>query len=111
MPIETNTKLEIFDQERFQELDRKLMAMIFDVHNQFGRFFDETLYKAEIAARWMDSGLGTAEREVRITASHGTFRKDYLMDLFFNHTVSNMKSLMDHQNRFCSIQTYARFSR
>ena len=60
------------------------MRIIFDLHNQFGRFFDESLYKAEIAARWINAGFGTAEREVRIIAKHGTFRKDYLMDVLFN---------------------------
>jgi GxxExxY protein len=85
MPIDVSARIEVLDQERFHALDKKLMGIIFDVHNKFGRFFDETLYKAEIAARWADAGLGTAEREVRIAATHDSFHKDYLMDLLFNH--------------------------
>jgi GxxExxY protein len=84
MPIEVTSRIEVFDQEAFHGLDKKLMRIVFDVHNKFGRFFDETLYKSEIAARWINAGFGTAEREVRITAKHGTFQKDYLMDILFN---------------------------
>jgi GxxExxY protein len=59
--------------------------MVFEVHNEFGRFLDERLYKAELAARWLDAGLGTVQREVQITVTHESFRKHYMMDLLFNH--------------------------
>ena len=85
MPIEVASRIEVFDQEKFHSLDRKLMGIVFDVHNRFGRFFDEELYKAEIAHRWVEAGYGTAEREVRVTARHGAFRQDYRMDILFNH--------------------------
>jgi GxxExxY protein len=85
MPIEVATKIEVFDQEEFHALDRKLMRMVFDVHNEFGRFFDEVLYKRELAARWLAAKLGAAECEARISVTHESFRKDYLMDVLFNH--------------------------
>ena len=84
MPIEVATKIHVLGQEEFHALDRKLMGIVFDVHNQFGRFLDEVLYKREIAARWIEQGLGTAESEVRISVAHETFRKDYRVDLLFN---------------------------
>ncbi|PWT80680.1 MAG: hypothetical protein C5B44_04980 [Acidobacteria bacterium] len=85
MPIKVATEIQVFDQEQFHSLDKRLMGIAFDVHNEFGRFLDESLYKSEIAARWIDAGLGAAEREVRISVVHETFRKDYWMDLLFNH--------------------------
>ena len=85
MSIEVATEIRVLGQEEFHALDRKLMGVVFDVHNEFGRFLDEALYKREIAARWLDAGLGTAEREVRITVTHASFRKDYSMDLLLNH--------------------------
>jgi len=85
MPIKVETEIQVFDQEHFHSLDKKLMRIVFDVHNEFGRFLDEALYKSEIAARWIAAGLGTSEREVRISVTHDTFRKDYFMDLLFNH--------------------------
>jgi GxxExxY protein len=84
MPIEVATKIHVLGQEEFHALDRRLMGIVFDVHNQFGRFLDEELYQREIAARWVEAGAGIAEREVRISLTHETFRKDYRMDLFFN---------------------------
>src|SRR6266498_648717 len=85
MPISVATEIQIFDQEQFHALDRKLMRIVFDVHNEFGRLLDEALYKNEIADRWVAAGLGPAAREVRISVTHDTFRKDYSMDLLFNH--------------------------
>ena len=61
------------------------MRVVFDVHNDFGRLFDEDLYKCEVAARCLDLGLEPAEREVRIRVRHETFVKDYFMDLLFCH--------------------------
>lgn len=87
MPITVATEIQVLDQEQFHALDKKLMRVAFDVHNEFGRFLDESLYKSEIAARWIAAGLGTAEREVRISVIHDSFRKDYSMDLLFNHAL------------------------
>ncbi len=85
MPIEVATEIRVLDQEEFHALDRRLMGIVFDVHNEFGRFFDEVLYKREIAARWLNAGLGTTELEVRVAVTHESFRKDCWMDLLFNH--------------------------
>ena len=85
MPIEVNTRIQAFDQEEFHALDRRIMRVVFDVHNEFGRLFDEDLYKFEIAARCVDLGLKPAEREVRIRVQHETFIKDYFMDILICH--------------------------
>lgn len=84
MPIKVESPIKVFDQETFHALDRKLMGIVFEVHNEFGRFLDEDLYKREIASRWVDADLGSSEREVRICVTHESFRKDYSMDLLFN---------------------------
>lgn len=84
MPINVATRIDVFGREEFHALDKRLMGVIFDVHNEFGRFLDEALYKSEIAARWLNLGLGTVEREVRISVTHDSFRQDYSMDLLFN---------------------------
>ena len=85
MPIEVATEIQMLGQEEFHALDKNLMGVVFDVHNQFGRFLDEALYKVEIAARWLAAGFDSVEREVRVSATHESFRKDYSMDLLFNH--------------------------
>ena len=62
-------------------MNRRVLRMAFDVHNEFGRFMDEELCKRELAARCVDSGIAPVEREVRILVKHDDFRKDYLMDM------------------------------
>jgi GxxExxY protein len=85
MPIQIDTEIMVLSQVEFHELAAKLLGIVFDVHNQFGRFLDEALYKSEIAARWETAGFGVAAREVQINVSHETFRKNYFLDLLFNH--------------------------
>ncbi len=85
MPIQIATEIFALSQAEFHELAAKLLGIVFEVHNQFGRFLDEALYKSEIAARWETAGLGTAASEVQINVSHETFRKSYSLDLLFNH--------------------------
>ena len=85
MLIEVTTEIQVFSQPEFHALSAKLLRIIFDVHNEFGRFLDESLYKNEIAARWVEPGYGIAEREVQINVSHKTFRRSYFMDTLFNH--------------------------
>jgi GxxExxY protein len=84
MPIKLAFEIRRFDQEEFHALDRKLMGIVFDVHNQFGRFLDEALYQREIAIRWQASGFGTAHCEAAIAVTHQSFRKDYYIDVLLN---------------------------
>ena len=81
MPIEVATTIQALDQETFHALDHRVMRVVFDVHNEFGRLLDEDLYKREIATRCTIAGLLPAEREVRIRVIHESFVKDYFMDL------------------------------
>ncbi len=85
MPIEVSARIQVYEQEEFHALDRRIMGVVFEVHNEFGRLMDEELYKCEIAARCVANGVEPAEREVRIRVSHDDFIKDYFMDLLFCH--------------------------
>ena len=84
MPIDMTTDVVVLTQPEFHTLTSMLLRIIFDVHNEFGRFLDEALYKNEIAARWTAAGLGKVEREVQINISHKSFCKTYFMDAIFN---------------------------
>ncbi|MBI2926612.1 MAG: GxxExxY protein [Verrucomicrobia bacterium] len=85
MPIHVATQIKVLTQEEFHALDERIMAVIFEVHNEFGRFLDEILFKREIAARCEERGIVPVEREVKITVTHDSFSKDYFMDLLFCH--------------------------
>lgn len=89
MPIEVEGgPLRVYSQEDFHELDRAVMGIAFDIHNEFGRFLDELLYKRELAVRCLEAGLPT-ERELRVWARHGSFEKEYKIDLVYSHGVIN----------------------
>ena len=83
MPIEVSTAIQACDQEPLHALDRQLMGVVFQVHNDFGRLLDEDLYKCEIATRCATLGLHPAVREVRIRVRHESFIKDYFTDVLF----------------------------
>ncbi len=51
------------------------MGQVFQIHNDFGRYFDERIYKRELARRFPG-----VELEFPITISHGTFSKTYFLD-------------------------------
>jgi len=83
MPIDVGRQVKAFNQREFHDLDRRIMRIAFDVHNEFGRLLDEEMYKREIATRCLSVGIQPVEREVRIRVTHETFAKDYSMDLLF----------------------------
>ena len=81
MPIQVDTPIKVFNQEEYHALNHRVLRIVFDVQNDFGRFLDEELAKREIAARCHEMGIVTVEREVRIRVTHERFVKDYFMDL------------------------------
>lgn len=63
-------------QSEFGEMAFELMNHAFAIHNDFGRFFDEAIYKKELADR-----LPGLELELPVTVSHQTFSKTYKLDV------------------------------
>lgn len=55
------------------------MEVVFAVHNEFGRLFNEAIYKAEIARRLKDAWV-----EVPIEVSFESFCKTYYLDLVYS---------------------------
>lgn len=83
MPIHVSRPIEVFDQERFHQVDKHVTGLAFEIHNQFGRYLDEKLYQRELTRRCIAVGL-TVEPELRITASLDDFSKDYFADHLVN---------------------------
>jgi hypothetical protein len=54
-------------QGEFQELWYAVMGVVFEIHNEFGRFLRERIYKRELACRFPG-----VELEFPITAIHRT---------------------------------------
>ena len=79
MPIEHAVLTSRISQADFKELSHEVMRHVFAIHNEFGRFFDEVVYKKELADRM--SGV-VLESEIRLR--HGTFGKSYFIDVLVN---------------------------
>lgn len=67
------------------------MGQAFAIHNELGRLFDENIYQAELVRRCIQRGI-SAQREVKISVIHKTFRKDFFLDaLFANGAIYELK--------------------
>ena len=84
MPIEVATEICVFDQEQFHALDRRVMPIIFQVRNEFGRLLNERLFKVEIANRCAENHVLPVQREVCIRVTHDGFAKCYSMDILIS---------------------------
>lgn len=87
MPIHVPSQIKVLDQQEYHALNHRVLRIVFDVHNDFGRFLNETLFKREIAVRCAEAGILPAERELRIQLVHDSFQKDYLMDLLIANSL------------------------
>ena len=86
MPIQCAIPIKAGSEAEFHCLAEVATGHAFQIHNEFGRFFDEELYKAELGYRLAQAGF-KAEREVRFALSHGDYRKEYAADLVINRAV------------------------
>lgn len=107
MPIRTSVGIEVFDQEEYHKVDRRVTGFAFDIHNQFGRFLDEGLYQTELARRCKDVGFDVTT-ELQITAQFEDFSKyathtgqtlNYLYLCGLNHAtlINFRKAMVEHE--------------
>ncbi len=76
MPIELRFTPERWDQERFTKVAYEVLGKTFDIHNEFGRFFDEEIYKRELGFR-----VGGLSLEEPIDVVFKSYRKQYFIDV------------------------------
>lgn len=76
MPIHRPPDIIRPTQSEFGQIAYEVMNCVYAIHNEFGRFFDEAVYKKELADR-----MPGMELEVPVTVSHGTFSKTYRLDV------------------------------
>jgi GxxExxY protein len=79
MPVCPSSATTRISQDDFKGLASEVMHHVFDIHNEFGRLFDELIYKRELAAR-----LPGVVLEAAVTVSHGSFVKTYFLDVLVN---------------------------
>jgi hypothetical protein len=76
MPVTVDAQLQELPYDMASRVAYDVMHDVFAVHNEFGRFMDENIYRDEIAQRV--SGVRT---EVLIEVTFRDFRKPYFMDM------------------------------
>lgn len=98
MPITLQFPVTAYDQGSFHTINEQVMGMSFDIHNEFGRYLKEALYRNELARRCRAAGLH-AESEFRIAVSLDDFEKLYFVDLLVERGVvietKTVSALMD----------------
>ncbi len=81
MPIEVDSEIRVFNRDDFHSLAHRVLGIAFDVHNDFGRLLDESIYKRAISLRCEAAGILPARQEVQITVRFEGFETRYFMDL------------------------------
>jgi GxxExxY protein len=76
MPIQVRATIHRLDDAAFRRIAFDVMSCVFDIHNEFGRFFDEKIYKRELGRRFPG-----AELEVPIEVRFESFCKLYFLDV------------------------------
>jgi GxxExxY protein len=76
MPVIIRTPIRRLAQAEFGEIAYSVMQCVFQIHGEMGRFFDEKIYKRELAHRHPGVQL-----EVPIEVVHSTFRKLQYLDV------------------------------
>jgi GxxExxY protein len=76
MPIQVRTTTCRLDEVSFGKIAYDVMRCVFEIHNEFGRFFDEKIYKQELARRFPGTEL-----EIPIEVKFDGFHKLYFLDV------------------------------
>jgi GxxExxY protein len=89
VPIEIKADIRRPSPDEFKGLAYDVMACIFKVHNEIGRFCDEKIYERLVAKRF-----GNIETEVPVVASFDTFSKTYFLDMLIQGcTIFELKAV------------------
>jgi GxxExxY protein len=80
MPIQPPPGLRRLEDREFQQVTYEVMEVIFKVHNEMGRLFDEPVYQRAVAHR-----IEGALIEVPVRVSFESFVKEYYLDLLVRH--------------------------
>jgi hypothetical protein len=72
MSIECSKKLVHKSQDKFHKIDHIITGIAFDIHNKFGRFYDEKIYNKLLKEYSREHGF-TTNSEVAIKVTYKDF--------------------------------------
>ena len=76
MPIKVDAELRVLSQSEFAGIAYEVMGVVFELHKELGRLFDEKVYRKALAKR-----VGDMRSEVKIDVMFRDFCKSYYMDV------------------------------
>lgn len=92
MPIEHAVQSRAISRNEFYSLDYEIMGLVFSVHRELGRFWNEKIYQNELAHRCQKAGVKNVATEVPIKVSYKDFKKFYYIDLLINDVIYELKT-------------------
>jgi GxxExxY protein len=92
MPILLPHPIQALSEQAFHELDYGVMALAFEVHNEYGRFYNEAIYQEVLKQKCLDKGL-EVECELKIELAYEDYRKSLFIDLLIQSSVYELKTI------------------
>jgi GxxExxY protein len=87
MPFKPSTKIKSILEDDFHALDYDVMGLVFSIHNELGRLWNEKIFQNELANRCLKAGFENVQTEVAIQVSYRDFQKFFYIDLLLNNAV------------------------
>jgi GxxExxY protein len=92
MPIKPGIQAKPISYDDFHALDYEVMGIVFSIHRDLGRFWNEKIYQNELAYRCQKAGFENVATEVPIHVSYEDFLKVYKIDLLINNAIYELKT-------------------
>jgi GxxExxY protein len=87
MSVSTHIQFGSLPEGDFKDLDYRVMAHAFASHNDLGRLCDEGIYRADLAVRLADAGIGPVSKQVPVSIRFRGFSKTYFIDLVVQDSI------------------------
>lgn len=92
MPIKSSIQTKPISYDDFHSLDYEVMGIVFSIHRDLGRFWNEKIYQNELSYRCQKAGFENVATEVPIHVSYEDFIKVYKIDLLVNNAIYELKT-------------------
>lgn len=93
MPIACAIPIANLTRGEFIERDELIMKCAYATQNKLGRLCDEQVYENELAERLRAAGMNSVMTQVPLRVTHGSFTKEYRLDLVANDAVYELKTV------------------
>ena len=94
MPVSFPFKIARLSRDEFVARDELVMRCAYASQNRLGRLCDERVYENDLAARLRAEGMKSVLTQVPITVTHGSFTKEYRLDLVADGAVYELKTVL-----------------